>query len=153
MDKLPTDLPITCQQDVDCKQMEINYTFVSSVEQLDSMSKGFVEPEHHFLIDILRSSDKLSTFEEIKYQLDSNVRRIFSSVLKCEYQFQFYYDDLMNSDQVPLNFCQEFSVILITLGTPTTQRRNLERIIDKRQYSGNPLMAQVMNDFVVELIE
>ena len=70
--------------------------FVSTVEQLYSMSRDFEKQMYQLLLDVLRSSYSLNIFGGVKRPLYSNIRRIFRSILKHEFQFQFYYDELMN---------------------------------------------------------
>jgi hypothetical protein len=157
-DMLKVALPTALQRVIDLEQTEIHQLFEKTIEQINAIRGGLEHEAHQLITDILQSSDKWDTFQKFKGRLDTDIRQILSVAIERERMFESNYAHLFKNDQgtdvchqAIADYYQAFSACNVTLATARTQRAQFQRIVERSQNAGGPLLKQAMNDFVNEI--
>ncbi|CAF1367499.1 unnamed protein product [Rotaria sordida] len=160
MDKHVNKLPLTdmfgivlqnaLEHVIKLEQTEIRDLFTTTIKQFNSTG-GFDNRTHKLITNILQSSDKFSIFEKTKHQLNANVRQLLGPVIERENQFKNDIDRLTNNHQAIEDYRRIFDALNITFGTASTQRADLQSIIEQQSNSGGRLLKRAMNNFISEV--
>ena len=142
-------LKSTFSRAVEKEETQIETMFKDAIGQLNSLGKGIEGRTCKLIENILGSSDKLDAFENVKHQLGSNICRILRPALEREHQYRLHVDDIENKKVQPIaDFIRDLNNLGETLGSATTKTRALQRLVEKYQSTSNPLLTEVINNFV-----